>query len=293
MLAMMHPFAPMLFDTTVADVLHTSPLCSLSHEQPSFEEHDDKYILSARAVGVRPQDVTITFEGGVLRLQGETQTAEHIHSVDFTLTLPDDIERVADINSSTASCIDGRIEISFPKRKDDEMTPQVFKVAVNDKIVESDDDAGIERSEPKRYTITLPACGIRAADLEVTAAPRVLKVEGETKRTGAKVKRSFVLPRDAGFENARATHVDGCLTVTMPKKPKLTRHIAVVQAAPPPASTSDVGPQESTWQNDWDSLLDDLLEMGFSDEERNRAALTKHAGSIKLAVRELVAPRKP
>lgn len=290
MLAMMHPFAPMLFDTTVADVLHTSPLCSISHEQPSFEEHEDKYILAARAVGVRPQDVTITLEGGVLRLRGETQTAEHTHFIDFTVTLPDDIERVADIDSSTASCMDGRVEISFPKREAEETTPRVFKVAVEDKIMEQEDDEGIEGPEPKRYTITLPACGIRAADLEVTAAPRVLKVEGETKRTGAKVKRSFVLPRDAGFDHARASHVDGCLTVTMPKKPKLTKHIAVAQAAP--ASTSDARPEGSTWQSEWDSLLGDLLEMGFGDEETNRAALTKHEGSIKLAVRELVASHK-
>lgn len=48
----------------------------------------------------------------------------------------------------------------------------------------------------------------------------MLKVSGETKRTGSRLaKRSFRLPRDADVANARAMHVDGILTVTIPKKP--------------------------------------------------------------------------
>ena len=55
----------------------------------------------------------------------------------------------------------------------------------------------------------------------------------------------------------------------------------------------DVREREANkWQSEWEALLEDLAEMGFCDERANRAALTKHAGSIKLAVRELVSSRK-
>jgi len=295
MLAMMHPFGPSLFDATFADALCASSICSVSDEQPGFTEHDDSYTITARAVGVRAQDMNITLEAGVLRFHGESKTAKHTHFADFQVLLPDNFERVADIEAGTASCEDGRVTVTFPKLDDaSEATPSIFKVDVQ---TEADtepeihaDASDTDASAPKHYTITLPACGIRAADLEITAAPRLLKVEGETKRTGAKVKRSFMLPRDADFEGARASHVDGYLTLTIPKKTGLAKRIPVVQAAE--AESGTVEREANKWQSEWEALLEDLAEMGFCDERANRAALTKHAGSIKLAVRELVSSRK-
>jgi len=39
---------------------------------------------------------------------------------------------------------------------------------------------------------------------------------------------------------------------------------------------------------EWDTMLDDLSEMGFEDRERNKRIMLKHDGNMKRAVRELV-----
>jgi len=44
--------------------------------------------------------------------------------------------------------------------------------------------------------------------------------------------------------------------------------------------------------SEWQTKLDDLSEMGFDDRGLNRWLLLKHDGSVKLAVKELVAPNK-
>merc|ERR1719235_374271 len=40
--------------------------------------------------------------------------------------------------------------------------------------------------------------------------------------------------------------------------------------------------------SEWDSLLDDLNEMGFHDTERNKTLMLKHSGNVKRTVKELV-----
>jgi len=40
--------------------------------------------------------------------------------------------------------------------------------------------------------------------------------------------------------------------------------------------------------SEWDSLLDDLAEMGFTNRERNKTLMLKHNGNVKRTVRELV-----
>ena len=45
------------------------------------------------------------------------------------------------------------------------------------------------------------------------------------------------------------------------------------------------------WQSEWEPLADDLYEMGFHEVEDNRATLAKYAGSVKLAVKDLVRRR--
>merc|ERR1712070_828627 len=75
--------------------------------------------------------------------------------------------------------------------------------------------------------VTLVAAGLAASDLIVSAsAAGVLKVEGETKRTGSKIARSFKLPRDADASLATACHVDGILTLKVPKKAEAAKQIA-------------------------------------------------------------------
>merc|ERR1712146_39757 len=81
------------------------------------------------------------------------------------------------------------------------------------------------------YKLTVVAAGVAASDLTWAAEDGTLKICGETKRTGARFAgRSFRLPEDADATKARASHVDGILTVTVPKKPVTTaeaKHITV------------------------------------------------------------------
>lgn len=64
--------------------------------------------------------------------------------------------------------------------------------------------------------------------------------------------------------------------------------------APPAAEETDGNLTEDSteyppaWNTDWDSLLEELEEMGFSDPEANRAVLSDASGDVKDAVKELV-----
>lgn len=40
--------------------------------------------------------------------------------------------------------------------------------------------------------------------------------------------------------------------------------------------------------SEWNTLLDDLAEMGFTDREKNKMLMVKHNGSVKSTVKELV-----
>jgi len=42
------------------------------------------------------------------------------------------------------------------------------------------------------------------------------------------------------------------------------------------------------WLEEWDTLLEDLVEMGFEDRESNREAIAKHSGKMNPAVKHLV-----
>lgn len=92
----------------------------------------------------------------------------------------------------------------------------------------------LEPTAPRPYTLSLVTAGLAPADIAISAAPNQLTATGETARTGAKLHRTFRLPRDADAAAARATCVDGILTIVVPKKPvtasKLAPKTVVVNA---------------------------------------------------------------
>merc|ERR1712224_264102 len=45
--------------------------------------------------------------------------------------------------------------------------------------------------------------------------------------------------------------------------------------------------------SEWDGLLDDLIEMGFDDRERNKVLMLKNNGNIKRTVKDLVEGTAP
>jgi len=87
---------------------------------------------------------------------------------------------------------------------------------------------------PRPYTLTLVAAGLAPTDIVLTAAATLITAKGKTARTGAELDRRLRLPRDADAAAARATCVDGVLTITVPKKAKAAlpqSNIVVVNAA--------------------------------------------------------------
>merc|ERR1719240_633706 len=70
------------------------------------------------------------------------------------------------------------------------------------------------------YTITVSAPGVSAKDLTLHVEDGMLKMRGETKTSVHTHIMNWAthLPRDADAEKATASHIDGLLQVTIPKK---------------------------------------------------------------------------
>merc|ERR1719502_2322088 len=105
--------------------------------------------------------------------------------------------------------------IELPKKA--ESAVHILVSSTAEMEVEEEHEAATD--VPRPYKVTLVAAGLAASDMEVVAEQcGVLRVKGETARTGASIARSFQLPRDADAQRATASHVDGILTLTVPKK---------------------------------------------------------------------------
>merc|ERR1712146_445374 len=200
------------------------------------------------------------------------------------------------------------------------------------------------------YRICVLAPGIRMQDIEVTVEGDLMVVKGSTGGRG--VHQQIRLPRDAYSDKTTATHLDGVLTLDVPKRAATpARNIDITVGALAAASTSTSAESDSTSAEteapstsasaapstsasaeavepalalaekgftdaelvalalektggDVDAAgaalsaledlsavtaLDDLEEMGFSDRHENRKALLANDGSVKRAVKALVA----
>jgi len=216
MLAMMHPFtAPTMMDHMMADMIyHTT-----HHDRhPRVQEGDDAYSLTIAAPGVRASDVEVTIDEGVLKVAGQTNT----RVTETEISLPHN----ADADQVSVGCVDGLITVTMPKL----MPPAPTNITV--------DTSPPSMSEgTPHYTLTLSAPGLAANDIVVQAkheAGSLLKINGETKRTGARLDRTFRLPRDADADLTQASHVDGLLTLSVPKKAVTAQRIPIKAASDTP-----------------------------------------------------------
>ena len=91
------------------------------------------------------------------------------------------------------------------------------------------DDKTASDDDKATYKLTLEAPGVAASDLAIVAKDGVLSISGTAKRTGAKFAKTYRLPRDADATWASAVHVDGLLTISVPKREaaKETKVLAV------------------------------------------------------------------
>lgn len=247
MLAMMSPFhaplaslhmahddilcQPMRMADAMADaLLNAQPGCRLTRAQPTVTECDDKFVVTIECAGVSADDIQLESHGTVLSAKGITKTASNSHFVDYRVALPG----TADFSSEliAAECVDGILTVSVPKRP-----PTTLSIAVETTPVEDGDREEADKADKAdKYSLTVVAAGIAAADLALSVDERgLLTVSGESKRTGARLDRRYRLPSDADRERVRAAHVDGILTVSVPKTSKdeqaVPRKIAVTKAA--------------------------------------------------------------
>jgi len=101
------------------------------------------------------------------------------------------------------------------------------------------------REEDERFVVVADLPGVEGKDIEITAEKGVLTVKGERRSEKKSAKdgfesveratgtflRRFTLPESADAEAIKATHVNGVLEVTIPKRPQEQPRRITVQAA--------------------------------------------------------------
>ena len=101
------------------------------------------------------------------------------------------------------------------------------------------------REEAERFVVVADVPGVEPKDIEVTADKGVLTVRGERRsqsqssadgyerveRASGSFLRRFTLPESADAEAIKATHVNGVLELSIPKRPQEQPRRIAVQAA--------------------------------------------------------------
>ena len=99
--------------------------------------------------------------------------------------------------------------------------------------------------EDQRFIVVADLPGVEGKDIEITAEKDVLTIKGERRaekksskdgferveRASGSFLRRFTLPETADAEAIKATHVNGVLEVTIPKRPQEQPRRISVQAA--------------------------------------------------------------
>ena len=101
------------------------------------------------------------------------------------------------------------------------------------------------REEAERFVVAADVPGVEPKDIEITADKGVLTVKGErssqknatadgyerVERATGTFLRRFTLPESADAEAIKATHVNGVLELSIPKRPQEQPRRIAVQAA--------------------------------------------------------------
>jgi len=224
------------FDAMMTDAVRISALpgCRIDATSPQLQEHDTRYTLNVVAPGVSASDLVVECIDGRLTVKGETRNTHFV----CTVAMPRD----ADADAATATCAQGLLTVELPKKAEAE--PARIAVSTDAEMAEEVEQGDAASTRP--YQLTLVAAGLAASDVEVVAEERgVLRVKGETARTGAKLARSFQLPRDADAQRATATHVDGILTITVPKKSAAAKRLLLPVGVPSSAADAPAAVKEA------------------------------------------------
>jgi len=203
-----------------ASVLGLERRAAASSLALNVHESDDAYELNVEVPGVRPADLAVSVEDGTLLIAGK---GAHGH-FERRMRLPRD----AVAEASSAALEHGVLSLLVPRR-----------AAVQVQVQRAEEEPATEGA----YRVRLELPGVRTEDLHVAVQGGELSLTGKSARAGKKyrINRSFTLPRDADEHAVAATHIDGVLTITVPKlaPPEAKKlAIAVEPAAAAPAAAA-------------------------------------------------------
>ena len=139
-----------------------------------------------------------------------------------------------------------------------------------------------------------------ATDVAMQAEPVVM--EGATMTDAAKVTNGTTMTEAASTSNG-TTMTDAAKVAeggTMTDAAKVSNGTTMTEAAKvaeggtmtDATKVSDGGTMTPEWDSEWDTMLDDLNEMGFVDRSANVRLLVENAGSLTHTVRALVTSAK-
>jgi len=107
--------------------------------------------------------------------------------------------------------------------------------------------AAEEQPADGAYRVRLEVPGVRTEDLHVAVRGGELTVSGKSERAGYayRIDRRFDLPRDADADAAAASHLDGVLTISVPKlAPPEAKRLTIEPAAAAAAAAATTAPAE-------------------------------------------------
>ena len=126
---------------------------------------------------------------------------------------------------------------------------EAFSATADSAAVDSDGAWWIPQvdvyEESERFAVLIDVPGVEPKDIEITAEKGVLTIRGERhartqeessayrrlERRSGKFLRRFTLPESADAEAIKATHVNGVLELSIPKRPQEQPRRISVQAA--------------------------------------------------------------
>jgi len=252
---------PRQCDRNTYDASARSPnTCEAGHVL-SMSEQREAYELAISVPGVKQSDLQVSAGAGYLKVEGETSIGSTVYKIDRLFQFPID----SDLDLATAVHSDGVLSLTVPK---------------------------VAKAQGKSIGITT-AKDQEQAKTTASEAPRSDPVLSECKTDEANVQ----LPEETIDDVEVVGESDEGLSRGMPTPTRSSQvdevHAPAEEEAAGVVSSIDTSKdgKSSECSSDWDELLGDLNEMGFEDRKSNVAALQKHEGSIKLAVKELVSGR--
>ncbi|KAL1526989.1 hypothetical protein AB1Y20_015678 [Prymnesium parvum] len=223
MLAAHHPLSvlltPIPLFPSLADTPHLfQPAFQPRVAGPGHEllEAEKEYRLEFPLPGMRPRDLAVEVQHGVLSINGNTATGSRHLTVSHQVRLPHDV----DVEAAVASSENGLLSVVLPKRP----------LPALQLPVHTSSDALPATEGDYVFSFVLP--GVRPSDLKLSCEDGLLTVEGKVKKDDEhhQILRRRWLPDDGDVEKGIAVAENGIVTVHLPKKPQPEKQVIQVSA---------------------------------------------------------------